>query len=74
MKQFILILGIGILLIPVKVTCGSPDAACAQPPLPGTNSKVRYYYEYEPLGVMLVELVIRTNLPFYYFSGTEDTH
>ncbi len=74
MKQLILILGIGILLIPVKVTCGSPDANCAQPPLPGTNSQVRYYYEYEPLGVMLVELVIRQNLPFYYFSGTEDVY
>jgi hypothetical protein len=74
MKQLILVLGIVILLIPVKVTCGFPDADCAQPPLPGTNSQVRYYYEYEPLGIMLVELVIRNNLPFYYSSGTEDAY
>ncbi len=74
MKQLILVLGVGILFIPVKVTCGSPGAACAQPPLPGTNSQVRYYYEYEPLGVMVVELVIQKNLPFYYSSGTEDVY
>ncbi|AKG21188.1 hypothetical protein [Calothrix sp. 336/3] len=64
-------LGIGILLIPVKVTCGSPGAACAQPPIPGSNSQARYYYEYEPLAVMLLESVIQINLPFYYFSGIE---
>jgi hypothetical protein len=74
MKQLILVLGIGVLLIPVKVTCGFPAASCAKPPLPGSNSQARYYYEYEPLGVMLVELVIWQNLPFYYSSGTEDVY
>ena len=58
------------LLVPIKVRCGAPGAACAMPPTPGGTAP-RYYYEYEPLSVMLLESVTRANLPFYYSSGTE---
>jgi hypothetical protein len=36
MKRWILsVLGVLLLLTPVKVRCGSPDAACAMPPAAG---------------------------------------
>ncbi|MBM0745697.1 hypothetical protein JOY44_30235 (plasmid) [Phormidium sp. CLA17] len=73
MKYWILgaVAGIGLLLVPVKVPCGSPGATCAMPPLPGGTTP-RYYYEYEPLGVLWLELLTQANLPFYYASGTEN--
>lgn len=58
------------LFVPVRVRCGAPGAACAMPPTLGGTAP-RYYYEYEPLSVMLIELVTRSNLPFYYSSGIE---
>lgn len=64
------IAGIALLLLPVKVRCGSPEAACAMPPAPGGTSP-RYYYEYEPLGVVGLEILTRSNLPFFYTSSTE---
>lgn len=73
MKHWIIsaVAGIALLLVPVKVRCGSPGAACAMPPLPGGTAP-RYYYEYEPLGIMGLELLIQANLPFFYASGTEN--
>lgn len=65
------VVGVALLLVPVKVRCGSPSAACAMPPAPGGTAP-RYYYEYEPLGVMWLEWLTQSNLPFYYSSGIED--
>ena len=59
-----------VLLVPVKVRCGTPGAACAMPPTAGGTAP-RYYYEYEPLGVMLIESVTRSKLPVYYSSGIQ---
>jgi hypothetical protein len=59
-----------LLLLPVKVRCGSPRAACAIPPVPEETAP-RYYYEYQPLGVTWLEILTRSNLPFYYSSGIE---
>jgi hypothetical protein len=63
--------GVALLLLPVKVRCGAPNATCAMPPGSGGNAP-RYYYEYEPLGVMALEWLTRSNLPFYYYSGVEN--
>lgn len=73
MKYWILgtVAGIALLLVPVKVRCGSPGAACAMPPLPGGTAP-RYDYEYEPLGVLWLELLTQANLPLYDASGTEN--
>lgn len=63
------ILALLILLFPVHVTCGAPDYACAT--APDQNGIFHTYYEVEPLGVMMLETIMHTNLPLFYWSGNE---
>lgn len=64
------ILFLAALLFPVKTTCGVTGATCAMPPIEGEEG-AQYYYEVEPLGLLLIEALIRTNLFIYYSSGIE---
>jgi hypothetical protein len=54
---------------PVRVTCGTPEATCRTAPDAQGVSFV--YYEIEPLGVMLIEQVTRSNIPIYYTAGID---
>jgi hypothetical protein len=55
----IIILLFGILLIPIKVSCGGPFFTCATPP--DENGLVSTFYEVEPLGIYIFELIFGTD-------------
>jgi hypothetical protein len=63
------LLAIGVLAIPVRQRCGAPGLACATAVDPWGN--VHYYYEVEPLGVYLAEIVTGSNIRLYYTSGED---
>ncbi len=59
-----------VVLYPVRIRCGAPGASCAMPPR-NKSEFARWYYEIEPLGLAVIEGVIRVNLPIYYSQGIE---
>jgi len=63
------LLVIAVLAIPVKQRCGAPGLSCASALDPQGN--VHYYYEVEPLGVYLAEIITGSNIRFYYTSGED---
>lgn len=63
------VLVIGVLAIPIKARCGAPGYSCAT--TLDAQGNVHYYYEVEPLGVYVAEIVIGSNISFYYKSGDE---
>ena len=60
---------IAVLAIPVKQRCGAPGYACAT--ALDAQGNVHHYYEVEPLGVYLAEIITGSNIRFYYTSGEE---
>jgi hypothetical protein len=65
----IVTLVIAVLAIPVKQRCGAPGLFCASALDPQGN--VHYYYEVEPLGVFLAEIIAGSNIRLYYTSGED---
>ncbi|MCV7090558.1 hypothetical protein H7H80_12455 [Mycobacterium interjectum] len=63
------VLFIAVLAIPVKQRCGAPSLSCATAVDPQGN--VHYYYEVEPVGVYLAEIVTGSNIRWYYASGED---
>lgn len=59
-----------VVLYPVKVRCGIPGASCAMPPQ-NKGEFARWHYEVEPLGLAVLESIIRVNLPIYYSQGID---
>ncbi len=64
-----IVLFIAVLAIPVKQRCGAPGLSCASAEDPQGN--VHYYYEVEPVGVYLAEIVTGSNIRWYYTSGED---
>ena len=70
-------LGIGIagvllltaLAVPIKQRCGAPDYSCAS--TLDAQGNAHYYYEVEPVGVYLAEIVSGTNIALFYKSGED---
>ncbi|OBG77482.1 hypothetical protein A5714_21345 [Mycobacterium sp. E2462] len=62
-------LALGVLAVPVKQRCGAPGFSCAT--TLDSNGDVHYYYEVEPLGVFLAEVVTGSNITLYYTSGED---
>ncbi|WP_369830406.1 hypothetical protein [Mycobacterium sp. E2327] len=60
---------IGILAIPVKQRCGAPGLFCATAVDPQGN--IHYYYEVEPVGVYLAEIIAGSNVRLFYSSGED---
>jgi hypothetical protein len=60
---------IGVLALPVKQRCGAPGYTCAT--ALDTKGYVHYFYELEPLGVYLAEIITGTDIHFCYKSGDE---
>ena len=60
---------LGIFLFPLKVECGVPGYACTT--APDSDGYIYRNYDVEPLGVMLLETVIGTNIPLTYFKGDD---
>lgn len=60
---------IAALAIPIKARCGAPGYSCAT--AVDAQGNVHYYYEVEPLGVYLIEIITGSNIRFYYQSGED---
>ena len=63
------VLVIAVLAMPVKQRCGAPGYSCAT--ALDAQGYVHYYYEVEPLGVYLAEIITGSNIRLYYTSGEE---
>ncbi|WP_197503693.1 hypothetical protein [Mycobacterium sp. 852014-50255_SCH5639931] len=63
------VVALAILAIPIKQRCGAPGLSCATAVDPQGN--VHYYYEVEPLGVYLAEIVTGSNITVFYESGED---
>ena len=64
------VLLLAVLAIPIKQRCGAPDYSCATA-LDEQGNVHYYYYEVEPLGVYLAEILTGSNIRFYYTSGDD---
>ncbi len=60
---------LAVLAVPIKQRCGAPGFSCAS--TLDNNGNIRYYYEVEPVGVYLAEIVAGTNIPLFYTSGDD---
>jgi hypothetical protein len=65
----VVMLLVAVLAIPVKQRCGAPGYSCAS--ALDEQGNVHYYYEVEPLGVYLAEILTGSNIRFYYTSGDD---
>jgi hypothetical protein len=57
------------LAVPIKQRCGAPDYSCAA--TVDVQGNAHYYYEVEPLGVYLAEIITGTNIRVFYASGED---
>jgi hypothetical protein len=63
------VLVIAMLAIPIKARCGAPGLSCAS--ALDAHGYVHYYYEVEPVGVFLAEIVTGSNIRLFYRSGED---
>lgn len=75
MKKIPLGIGIAVVVLlaafamPIKQRCGAPGYPCAS--TLDTEGNTHYYYEVEPAGVYLAEIVTGTNITLFYKSGED---
>jgi hypothetical protein len=60
---------LAVLAVPIKQRCGAPGFSCASTLDNAGNA--RYYYEIEPVGVYLAEIVTGTNIALFYSAGED---
>lgn len=60
---------LAVLAVPIKQRCGAPGYSCAS--TLDTAGNAHYYYEVEPAGVYLAEIVAGTNITLFYTSGED---
>ena len=65
----VVVLMLAVLAIPTKQRCGAPGYSCAS--AVDDQGNVHYYYEVEPVGVYLAEILVGTNIRLYYTSGDD---
>nr|WP_096291386.1 hypothetical protein [Mycobacterium ahvazicum] len=65
----IVMLVIGVLALPTKQRCGAPGLTCAT--TLDKRGYVHHYYEVEPVGVYLAEMVTGSNIRVFYRSGED---
>jgi hypothetical protein len=63
------VLVFAMLALPVKQRCGAPGYSCAT--ALDARGYIHYYYEVEPLGVYLAEIITGSNIRFFYKSGED---
>jgi hypothetical protein len=66
----VVMLLLAVLAIPIKQRCGAPGYSCTSA-LDEQGNVHYYYYEVEPLGVYLAEILTGSNIRFYYTSGDD---
>jgi hypothetical protein len=75
LKRVPLAVGIAVVLliaapaIPIKARCAAPGYSCAT--AVDSQGNVQYYYELEPLGVYLLEIITGSNIRLYCQSGED---
>jgi hypothetical protein len=65
----VMLLVIAVLALPTKQRCGGPGLACAT--ALDKQGYVHYYYEVEPVGVYLAEIITGSNIRIFYRSGED---
>ncbi len=60
---------LAVLAVPIKQRCGAPGLSCAT--AVDRQGNVHYYYEVEPLGVYLAEIMTGSNISVFYESGED---
>nr|WP_139813772.1 hypothetical protein [Mycobacterium simiae] len=65
----VVLLVLAVLALPTKQRCGGPGLTCAT--TLDTRGYVHHYYEVEPIGVSLAEMITGSNIRFFYYSGEE---
>jgi hypothetical protein len=65
----VVMLLLAVLAVPVKQRCGAPGLSCTS--TLDEQGNVHYYYEVEPLGVYLAEILTGRNIRFYYTAGDD---
>jgi hypothetical protein len=65
----VVVLMLAVLAIPIKQRCGAPGYTCAS--ALDEQGNVHYYYEVEPIGVYLAEILGGSNIRLYYTSGDD---
>jgi NO-binding membrane sensor protein with MHYT domain len=68
-RKVLLVAVVLIVLIPVRVTCGTAAMHYVCMPAPDSSGYVNIYFEVEPLGIAVVEFLAGTNIPIYYYAG-----
>ncbi|HWS94273.1 MAG TPA: hypothetical protein VN306_17830 [Mycobacterium sp.] len=63
------VLVLAVLALPIKQRCGAPGNSCTT--AVDAQGNVHYYYEVEPFGVYLAEIITGSNIRFYYRSGED---
>ena len=75
MNRVPLIIGVAVVVllavfaVPIKQRCGAPGFSCAS--TLDNDGNVRYYYEVEPVGIYLAEIITGTNIRLFYSSGED---
>lgn len=75
MNRVPLVIGVAVVVllavfaVPIKQRCGAPGFSCAS--TLDNDGNVRYYYEVEPVGVYLAEIITGTNIRLFYSSGED---
>ncbi len=69
MVGLVVALLLAVLAIPVKQRCGAPGLSCTS--ALDEQGNVHYYYEVEPIGVYLAEILTGSNIRFFYTSGDD---
>jgi hypothetical protein len=60
---------IAALALPINQRCGNPRYSCAT--APDAQGYVHYYYEVQPLGVVLINTLTAADIRLHYSSGEE---
>lgn len=60
---------LAVLALPIKQRCGAPGHSCAS--TVDSDGKIHSYYEIEPVGVYLAEIVTGANITLFYTSGED---
>jgi hypothetical protein len=65
----VVLLLIAALALPIKQRCGDPRHSCAT--APDAQGYVHYYYEVQPLGVVLINSLTDADIRLHYSSGED---
>jgi hypothetical protein len=65
----VIVVVLAALAMPIKARCGAPGLSCTS--ALDAHGNVHYYYEVEPLGVFLAEILVGSNIEIFYTSGED---